>query len=78
MRLENQYFRGLGSGQTPDMLRVLPNILLGLDAAEFQCSVVDHYSDQHIVVEWPSNLGYPHLTSNQNPADMLTVFGKIY
>ena len=33
--------------------------------AEFQCSVVDQHGDQHIVVEWPSDLGYPHLTSNQ-------------
>ena len=28
MSLENQYFGGPGSGQTPDMLRVLPCILL--------------------------------------------------
>ncbi len=36
------------------------------DLAEFQCSVVDQPIDQHIVMEWPSDLGYPHLTSNQN------------
>ncbi len=28
MSLESQYFRGPGSGQTPDMLRVLPCIIL--------------------------------------------------
>ncbi len=28
MSLENQYFGGPGSGQTPDMLRVLPRIRL--------------------------------------------------
>ncbi len=28
MSLENQYFGGPGSGQTPDMLRVLPCIIL--------------------------------------------------
>ncbi len=39
-----------------------------MDLAEFQYSVVDQHSDQHIVVEWPSDLGYPHLTSNHHTA----------
>ena len=38
-----------------------------MDLAEYQYSVVGQHSDVHIVVEWPSDLGYPHLTSNQLP-----------
>ena len=29
---------------------------------EFQYSVVDQHSNQHIMVEWPSDVQYPHLT----------------